>query len=72
MTPNLPDTKIGDTFEISPESLLQIDLMSKMVNNYGGCILNIDYGEEGYFQDSIRAIKDHKFIPSPHFWQLPG
>lgn len=72
MTPNIPNAKIGDTFEISPESLLQIDLMSKMINSYGGCIFNCDYGEEGSFGDSIRAIKDHKYIPSPYFWQIPG
>lgn len=22
--------------------------------------------------DSVRAIKDHKYIPAPYFWQIPG
>lgn len=43
-----------------------------MIQKYGGAILNVDYGEEGTFSDSIRAIKDHKYIPSPYFWQIPG
>ena len=72
MTPNIPDAKVGDLFEISPESLLQIDMMSKVISRSGGCILNVDYGEDGSFNDSIRAIKDHKYVPAPYFWQIPG
>ena len=68
----MPEAKIGDIFEVSPESLLQIDLMSKIISRSGGCILNVDYGEEGSFTDSIRAIKDHKYVPAPYFWQIPG
>ena len=57
---------------MSPTSLLTFDLMAKIVNRFGGCIVNVDYGDEGAFSDSIRAIKDHKYIPSPYFWQIPG
>lgn len=46
--------------------------MAKVVNKFGGCIINIDYGDNGPFDDSIRAIKDHKYIPSPYYWQIPG
>lgn len=52
--------------------MLTIDILAKMIQRYGGAIMNIDYGDEGYFGDSIRAIKDHKFVPKPHFWQIPG
>ena len=49
-----------------------MDLMAKMINKYGGCILNVDYGDDGHFHDSIRGIKEHKFVPSPYLWQIPG
>jgi NADH dehydrogenase [ubiquinone] 1 alpha subcomplex assembly factor 7 len=49
-----------------------MDMMAKMVRSSGGAILNIDYGDKGPFSDSIRAIKSHRFVPGPHFWQIPG
>lgn len=64
--------KVGEEVEISPISMLTMDLLSKTIEKYGGAILNVDYGDEGAFSDSIRAIKDHKYIPSPYFWQIPG
>lgn len=57
---------------MSPIGLLAMDLMAKTIQQSGGAIINVDYGEEGAFSDSIRAIKDHKYIPSPYFWQMPG
>ena len=47
-------------------------MMAKMMRYSGGAILNIDYGGNGPFSNSIRAIKNHKFVPEPHFWQIPG
>lgn len=49
-----------------------MDLLAKIISKHGGAILNTDYGDEGVFSDSIRAIKNHKYIPSPYFWQMPG
>jgi len=49
-----------------------MDMMAKMIKLTGGAILNIDYGGNGPFIDSIRAIKSHKYIPAPHYWQIPG
>ena len=49
-----------------------MDMMAKMISYSGGGILNIDYGGKGPFVDSIRAIKNHKYIPAPHYWQIPG
>lgn len=46
--------------------------MAKMINKSGGAIINVDYGDDGYFNDSIRGIKNHKYVPHPYFWQLPG
>lgn len=57
---------------MSPESLLTMDLMAKIVNKYGGAILNVDYGDDGYFTDSIRGIKNHHYVPAPYLWQIPG
>ena len=39
-----------------------MDMMAKVIKITGGAILNIDYGGNGPFSDSIRAIKNHKYI----------
>lgn len=49
-----------------------MDMMARVIKNTGGAILNIDYGGQGPFVDSIRAIKNHKYIPAPYYWQIPG
>ena len=49
-----------------------MDMMAKMIKLTGGAIVNIDYGGNGPFVDSIRAIKNHKYIPAPYYWQIPG
>lgn len=49
-----------------------MDMMAKIIKLTGGAILNIDYGGNGPFVDSIRAIKNHKYIPAPYYWQIPG
>ena len=49
-----------------------MDSMSKLLLHSKGAILNIDYGAESCFDNSIRAIKNHKFIPSPYYWDMPG
>ena len=72
LTPQIESPQLGQEVEISPESLLSVDLMAKIINRFGGCIINVDYGDDGMFSDSIRAIKDHKYIPAPYFWQVPG
>ena len=72
MQPSAANPELGDRIELSPESLLTMDMMAKIIRYSGGAILNIDYGGQGPFVDSIRAIKEHKFVPSPHFWQIPG
>lgn len=72
LIPNTNNPQIGDRLEISPESFMIMDVMAKIIAYSGGAILNIDYGGAGPFVDSIRAIKNHKYIPSPYFWQVPG
>jgi SAM-dependent MidA family methyltransferase len=72
LIPNTDNPRIGDRIELSPESLITMDMMAQMVKYSGGGILNIDYGGNGPFADSIRAIKDHKYVPAPYYWQLPG
>lgn len=44
LTPTVKDPKVGDVLEISPESLITVDTIAKMITKYGGCLLNIDYG----------------------------
>lgn len=46
--------------------------MCKLLLHTKGAILNIDYGGQVNYSNSIRAIKNHKFIPHPYFWQIPG
>ena len=46
--------------------------MAKILLHTKGAILNVDYGGSGSYSNSIRAIKQHKFIPEPYFWQIPG
>lgn len=72
LVPQKEGAKVGEVVEVSPEGLLTIDSMAKTIKSAGGAILNVDYGEDGVFSDSVRAIKDHKYVPSPHFWQMPG
>lgn len=72
MSPNIPGARVGHRIEVSTDSLLQVDLMSKVINLSGGCIINVDYGGAGSYDDSIRAIKNHKYVPGPYFWQIPG
>jgi SAM-dependent MidA family methyltransferase len=49
-----------------------MDTLAKLVLNNRGAVLNIDYGANSVFSNSIRAIKQHKFVPQPYFWSLPG
>lgn len=72
MVPISENPQVGQEVEISHISLLTMDLLAKTVQKYGGAILNVDYGDEGAFFDSIRAIKSHRYVPSPYFWQIPG
>jgi hypothetical protein len=57
MIPVVENPKVGDEIEMSFNSLMTMDLLSKIVNRSGGAIINIDYGNNGVFSDSIRAIK---------------
>jgi SAM-dependent MidA family methyltransferase len=70
--PQTDQAKVGDRIEVSPESFIAMDIMAKMIKMTGGGILNIDYGGNGPYADSIRAIKKHKYIPAPYYWQVPG
>jgi NADH dehydrogenase [ubiquinone] 1 alpha subcomplex assembly factor 7 len=72
LIPIVENIKVGDEIEMSYNSLMTMDLLSKIVSRSGGAIMNIDYGNDGAFSDSIRAIKEHKYVPSPYFWQIPG
>jgi NADH dehydrogenase [ubiquinone] 1 alpha subcomplex assembly factor 7 len=49
--------------EISPRALAVWERIAERLEAHGGAALAIDYGEEGPLGDSLRAIKDHAFVP---------
>ncbi|CAH1765813.1 10323_t:CDS:2, partial [Entrophospora sp. SA101] len=60
---NFDKFKIGDKIEISPESFKTAKQISKYIgHNKGGAALLIDYGQDFIQGDTLRAIRNHKFI----------
>ncbi|PRP74730.1 hypothetical protein PROFUN_15498 [Planoprotostelium fungivorum] len=54
--------EIGQCVEMCPDGItLSMDI-SLRVAKYGGAALIIDYGQDGMTPDTLRAIKDHKFV----------
>lgn len=45
LIPTINEPKIGEVVEISPEGLIAIDAMAKMIKISGGAIINFDYGD---------------------------
>ncbi|CAI2173420.1 1297_t:CDS:10 [Funneliformis geosporum] len=60
---------IGDRIEISPDSWNMIQKISNQISKFGGAALIIDYGQDFIQNDTLRAIKDHKFV---HSLSSPG
>lgn len=51
-----------DAIEISPACIgLAMDL-TRRIEQHGGAALLIDYGQDGPYENSLVAIKDHKFV----------
>lgn len=53
-------TEQRNHLEISPQSILLINHLSKFISEYGGFAIIIDYGHMGEKTDTFRAFKDHK------------
>lgn len=54
--------KEEDCIETSPDSFIVGKEMSSRIAKEGGAALIIDYGHDRPSQDSLRGIKDHKFV----------
>jgi len=64
--------KTGDMIEISPHSQKIMTDISELVSISRGNALIIDYGEEQALTNSIRAIKDHKYLSEPEMLRNAG
>lgn len=51
---------------------MTMETISQIISQSNGVILNIDYGNNFAHSDSIRAIRDHKYVPFPQWVNLPG
>lgn len=52
----------GDSIETSPDTYLIGKEMATRIANDGGAALIIDYGHDRASSDSLRGIKEHKFV----------
>lgn len=49
-----------------------METLARMVAKDDGAVLTIDYGNDHSHSDSIRAIREHHYVPSDHWLELPG
>jgi len=64
--------KIGDQIEVCPEALATMqDIQARLLmgGKRGGAALIMDYGEDRPLGDTLRAIKNHRFV---HPFESPG
>ena len=66
--PVLKDAPTGSVVEVSPDSMIVVHDLAKIIKEQGGASLVIDYGQEGS-TDSIRGFSKHKQV---HFLSYPG
>jgi len=67
------EIKIGDRIEVQPKSLILMNSFAELISKIGGGILNIDYGDDYAFSDSIRGISNHKFVEKiDDLLEVPG
>eukprot|EP01017_Pseudomicrothorax_dubius_P004982 TRINITY_DN1114_c0_g1_i2.p1 TRINITY_DN1114_c0_g1~~TRINITY_DN1114_c0_g1_i2.p1 ORF type:complete len:431 (+),score=92.58 TRINITY_DN1114_c0_g1_i2:552-1844(+) len=64
--------KPGFNIEISPKSLVLVNSLSELIAKNDGALLFIDYGEAHGFSNSVRAIRNHKFIEGDTYLAFPG
>ncbi|KAI9486198.1 MAG: S-adenosyl-L-methionine-dependent methyltransferase [Benjaminiella poitrasii] len=63
------DFKVGDRFEVSPDSWGVMSKIANYVERNGGTGLVIDYGQDRIQGDTLRAIKNHQIV---YPWSDPG
>lgn len=49
-----------NSIEICPKGMALAETLAKRVAHHGGAALIIDYGRDGPFEDSVRAIRTHR------------
>eukprot|EP01119_Soliformovum_irregulare_P000491 TRINITY_DN1033_c1_g1_i1.p1 TRINITY_DN1033_c1_g1~~TRINITY_DN1033_c1_g1_i1.p1 ORF type:complete len:476 (-),score=134.91 TRINITY_DN1033_c1_g1_i1:29-1456(-) len=62
MMASFPLAEVGERIETSPESIILVQKISQRIKDKGGAALIMDYGGDKPFKNSLRAIKDHKFV----------
>lgn len=66
------DLKTGDMIEISPHSMSLAYDIAQLWSITKGASLIIDYGEDQALCNSIRAIKNHKYLSEKEMLETPG
>jgi NADH dehydrogenase [ubiquinone] 1 alpha subcomplex assembly factor 7 len=64
--------RTGDMIEISPHSQSLVTDMAELISATKGQGLIIDYGEDQALSNSIRAIKNHKYLSENEMMRTPG
>lgn len=54
--------KNGDSIEVSPDAFILSQKIADRIAENGGASLIIDYGEDFPSKDTLRGIKNHKFV----------
>lgn len=62
------DVPAGSVIEVSPESILMVQELAKLISERNGAALIVDYGQEGS-ADTIRGFSKHQQVP---FLSQPG
>lgn len=67
------EIQLGDKIEVQPKSLILMNSFAELISKIGGAVLNIDYGDDCAFSDSVRGISGHKFIEKAEdLLEVPG
>jgi NADH dehydrogenase [ubiquinone] 1 alpha subcomplex assembly factor 7 len=62
----------GDTVEVSPKSLVITNSLCELINKVNGASLIIDYGENHALSNSVRGIRNHKYVENDMLLEFPG
>lgn len=58
-----PNSRLGDVVEIRPDVKIIVGIITKVIREYGGAALIIDYGDKISLGDTLQAVKSHKYAP---------
>ena len=60
LSPRFNDRKVGEIAEIRPQAMQYIDAISNRIQNYGGSLIIIDYGEKALKGNTLQAVSNNK------------